>query len=105
MRVNRGSTSQPEKAKAVPLHATDVVGGRGCIAPTHSRPRHYMGVSGQRHALAALYSRGKAPRYPLTGGWVASEPVWTQRLEEIAFRFCRGSNLDRPVVEPVARHY
>jgi hypothetical protein len=27
---------------------------RGGIAPTHSRPRHYMGVSGQRHALATL---------------------------------------------------
>jgi hypothetical protein len=28
------------KAKAVPLHATDMLGGRGGIAPTHSRPRH-----------------------------------------------------------------
>jgi hypothetical protein len=26
-----------------------------------------MGVSGQRHALAALYSRGKDPRYSLDG--------------------------------------
>jgi hypothetical protein len=32
--------------------------GRGAIAPTHSRPR--MGMSGQRHALAAL-----CPRYPM----------------------------------------
>jgi hypothetical protein len=37
-------------------------------------------------------------------GW-APEPVWTQRLEEKSFRLCRGSNLDRPVVHPVARHY
>jgi hypothetical protein len=28
------------KSKAVPLHAMDVLGGRGGIAPTHSRPRH-----------------------------------------------------------------
>jgi hypothetical protein len=28
------------KAKAVPLHATEVRGGGGGIAPTHSRPRH-----------------------------------------------------------------
>jgi hypothetical protein len=28
--------------------------GRGIIAPTHSWPRHNMGVSGQRHAPAAL---------------------------------------------------
>jgi hypothetical protein len=28
------------KSKAVPLHAMEALGGRGCIAPTHSRPRH-----------------------------------------------------------------
>jgi hypothetical protein len=39
--------------------------GRGGTAPTHSQPRHYMGVSGQRHAPAALYPWGKDPRYPL----------------------------------------
>jgi hypothetical protein len=28
------------KGKAVPLHAMEALGGRGRIAPTHSRPRH-----------------------------------------------------------------
>jgi hypothetical protein len=28
------------KAKAVPLHTMNVLGVRGGIAPTHSRPRH-----------------------------------------------------------------
>jgi hypothetical protein len=28
------------KSKAVPLHAVEAPGGRGGIAPTHSRPRH-----------------------------------------------------------------
>jgi hypothetical protein len=42
------------KAKAVPLHATNALGGRGCIASTHSLPRHEMGVSGQRYAPATL---------------------------------------------------
>jgi hypothetical protein len=28
------------KSKAVPLHAMEALGGRGDIAPTHSRPRH-----------------------------------------------------------------
>jgi hypothetical protein len=28
------------KANAVPLHAMKALGGRGCVAPTHSRPRH-----------------------------------------------------------------
>jgi hypothetical protein len=34
----------------------------------------------------------------------APELVWTQKLQEKSFRLCRGSNLDRPVVQPVARH-
>jgi hypothetical protein len=29
-----------KKAKAVPLHAMEALGGRGGIAPIHSRPRH-----------------------------------------------------------------
>jgi hypothetical protein len=28
------------KGKAVPLYAMEMLGGRGCIAPTRSRPRH-----------------------------------------------------------------
>jgi hypothetical protein len=31
---------QVKKSKAVPLHAMEALGGRGGIAPTHSRPRH-----------------------------------------------------------------
>jgi hypothetical protein len=42
-----------KKAKAATLHATKALEWRG-IAPTHSRSWHYMGVSGQHHALAAL---------------------------------------------------
>jgi hypothetical protein len=35
------TTSKNIKAKkAVPLHAMEVLGGTGGIAPTHSRPRH-----------------------------------------------------------------
>jgi len=48
----------------------------------------------------------KGPPVPTVqeAGW-APEPVWTQRLQEKFFRLCRGSNIDRPVVQPVARHY
>jgi hypothetical protein len=50
--------------------------------------------------------RGKNPLVPIVqeAGW-ASEPVWTQKLEEKSFRPRRESDLDRPVVQPVARHY
>jgi hypothetical protein len=34
------SVSQALKAKVVPIHAMKTLGGRGGIAPTHSRPRH-----------------------------------------------------------------
>jgi hypothetical protein len=49
---------------------------------------------------------GKGPPLPIVqeAGW-APEPVWTWRLEENPFRLCRGSNLVRPVVQPVARLY
>jgi hypothetical protein len=65
-----------------------------------------MGVSGQRHAPAALLPPGKGPPVPIVqdAGW-ASEPVWTQRLEEKSFAPRRGSNPDCPVVQPVVRHY
>jgi hypothetical protein len=43
------------------------------------------------------------PLYPWLGG--PPEPVWTQRPEGKSFRLRRGSHLDRPVVQTVARHY
>jgi hypothetical protein len=65
-----------------------------------------MGVSGQRHAPAALFHPGKGPPVPIgqEDGW-APEPVWTQRLEEKSVAPCQGSNPDRPVVQPVVGHY
>jgi hypothetical protein len=44
------------------------------------------GVSGQRHAPAALLPPGKGPPVAIVqeAGW-APEPVWTQRIEEKSF--------------------
>jgi hypothetical protein len=49
---------------------------------------------------------GKGPPVPIVqeAGW-APETFWTQRLEEKSFRLYRGSNLDLPVDQPIARHY
>jgi hypothetical protein len=49
---------------------------------------------------------GKGSPVPIgqEGRW-ALEQVWTQRLEWKSFRLCRGSNLNRPVVQSVVRHY
>jgi hypothetical protein len=73
----------------------EALGGRGGIAPTHSR--------GQRHAPVALLPPGKGPPVPIVqeAGW-APEPVWTQRLKEKSF----APSGDRtPVVQPIVRHY
>jgi hypothetical protein len=63
------------------------------------------GMSGYLNAPATLLPRGKDP-VPIAqeAGW-APEPVRTQTLQEKSFRLCRGSNFDRPVVQPVAIHY
>jgi hypothetical protein len=43
--------SKLEQSHNTPMEA---LVGRGGVAPTHSRSLHYMAVSGQRHAPAAL---------------------------------------------------
>jgi hypothetical protein len=61
-----------------------------------------MGVSGQRHASAALYCLGKDPPVPIVqeAGW-APEPVWTQGLEE---KFFASAGDQIPIVQSVVRH-
>jgi hypothetical protein len=61
-----------------------------------------MGVSGQRHAPAALYP-GKRPPVHIVqeAGW-DPEPVWTQKLEEKSSASVGDRNL---VVQSVVSHY
>jgi hypothetical protein len=90
-----------DRTKAVPLHVTEARVGRGGIAHTHSRLGTKWGwvisVTTRPH-----FSPGNRPPVPIEqeAGW-ATHPAWTQRLEEKSSRLCRGSNLDRPVVQPV----
>jgi hypothetical protein len=80
--------------------------GEGGIAPTHSRPRHQMGVIGQRYTPVALKPRGKDPRYLLYRKLGGPQSRYRhKRIEEKSCRLCRGSNLDRPVVQPVVTYY
>jgi hypothetical protein len=69
---------------------------------TSALDRGELSASRPGHALAL----GKGSPVPIVqeAGW-APEPVWIQRLQEKSFYLCRGSNLDRPFVQPVARHY
>jgi hypothetical protein len=72
------------KSKAVALHAMEALGGRGGIAPTHSRPLDGGEWSASRPGRDL--PPGKGPPVPIVQevGW-APEPVWTQRLEEKSF--------------------
>jgi hypothetical protein len=79
----------------IPVHAIEahwMIGGK---APTHSQPQHQMGVSGQHHATAELYHRGKDPRY--TGGWVGPRASLDAEDRRKILCLCRGSNPGRPV--------
>jgi hypothetical protein len=40
MILYKGKANKRAKHRAVPLHVMEALGGRGGIAPTHSRPRH-----------------------------------------------------------------
>jgi hypothetical protein len=55
-----------------------------------------MGVSGQRHAPAALYPRGKDPRTHWIGGWVGPRAGLDAGDTRKILCPCRGSNPDRP---------
>jgi hypothetical protein len=52
-------------SKAVPLYAMKALVGRGGIVPTHSRPRHQMGVPGRRFTPGE-----RTPDTHCTRGWV-----------------------------------
>jgi hypothetical protein len=55
-----------------------------------------MGVSGQRHAPAALYPRGKDPGTPCTGVWVGPRVGLDAEARREIVCLCRGSNPGRP---------
>jgi anti-sigma factor RsiW len=60
------------------------------------------GMSGQRHAPAALYPWEWTPGAHWIGGWVGPRVVSTQRLEEKSFASAMDGS---PVVQSVVRHY
>jgi hypothetical protein len=63
------------------------------------------GVSGQRHAPAMLYPWGRTPGTHCTVGWVGRRDGLDTEATGKILCPCQGSNLDRPVVQPVVRHY
>jgi hypothetical protein len=60
-----------------------------------------MGVSGQRHALAALCPGERTPGIHFTGGLVGPRAGLDTEARGKILCPCRGSNPDRPVVQSV----
>jgi hypothetical protein len=58
----RSTTFLLKKKKAVPLHAMEALGGERRYSSYSFTTSEVEGVSGHRHAPAALYPRGKDPR-------------------------------------------
>jgi hypothetical protein len=61
----------------------EALGGRGGIAPTHSRTSALDGGEWSASRPGRALPLGKGPPVPIVqeAGWTP-EPVWTQRLEE-----------------------
>jgi hypothetical protein len=55
-----------------------------------------MGVSGQRHAPAALYPGERTPGTHWIGGWVGTRAGLDAGARRKILCPCRGSNPDRP---------
>jgi hypothetical protein len=93
------------KAKAVPLHAMKALGGRGVylLLILDLGTRYGWLVSVTPRPLFSLGERTTGTH--CTGGWVGPRAGLDTEARGKIFCPRRGSNLDRPVVQPVARRY
>jgi hypothetical protein len=71
--------------------------GRGSIPPNHSWPCHYMGMSGQCHALVTLYPWKNTPSTNWIGGWVGLRAGLDTEARGKVLCLCQGSNPGHPV--------
>jgi hypothetical protein len=102
---NRAALSRlPLKLK--PSHYTprNSLGGDD-IAPTHPRPRHKMGWVVIVTRRPRIRPGEKTLGTHCKGGWVGPRAGLDIEVRGKVLCLCWGSNLDRPVVQPVARHY
>jgi hypothetical protein len=94
-----------KKSKAVPLHAMEALGGRGGIAPTHSRPRTRWRWVVSITPRPRFTPKERTPGTHCTGGWVGPRAGMDTQVRGNILCPRRGSNPVHPVVQPVVRHY
>jgi hypothetical protein len=84
------------ESKAVPLHAMEAHGGRGGIAPTHFNLGTRWGW------VVSVTPRPRfTPGTHWIGGWVGPRAGLDAGARRNILCPWRGSNLDRPIVQPV----
>jgi hypothetical protein len=80
-------------------------GRRWGIAPTHSRLGTSWGEFVSVIPRTRLTAGEMTPGTHWTGSWAGPRAGLDTELRGKSFRLCRGSNLDRPVVQAVAKQY
>jgi hypothetical protein len=88
-----------QKGKAVSQHTYGGARGRGCIAPTHSRPRSALDGGEWSASRPGVLAPGKGRLHThCAGGWMGPREGLDTEVRRKISCLCRGSNLDRPVV-------
>jgi hypothetical protein len=95
-----------KKGKAVPLHAMEALGGERRYSSYSFSPSALDGGEWSASRPRPRFTPGERnPGTHCTGGWVGPR---TGRGTEVRGKILcprQGSNPDRPVVQPVVRHY
>jgi hypothetical protein len=81
------------------------LGERRYIALTHSRPQHWMVWVVSVTPRPSFTPGERTPSTHCTGGWVGLSAGLDTEARGKLLCLCLGSNLFRPVVQSVARHY
>jgi hypothetical protein len=74
-------------------------------SPTHSSPQHYIGVSGQCHALAVLYPWERTTSTHWIGGWEGLRAGLDIEAKGKILCLCQGSKPGHLVAQSIDRHY
>jgi hypothetical protein len=94
-----------KKGKAVPLHAMKVLGGRRYSSYSFSTSALDGGEWSTSRPGRAFTSGERIPGTHCTGGWVGPRSGLDTEARGKILCPRRGSNPDRPVIQPVVRHY
>jgi hypothetical protein len=94
------------KGKAVPLHAMEALGGEEVYSSySFSTSALDGGEWSASHPGRAFTPWERTPSTHCTGGWVGTRAGLDREATGKILCLCRGSNPNRPVVQPVVRHY